>query len=389
MDGALWFAVTLDPAFLPAAGHGWLSVKGLFLGVILALFPWLWLAGIGLEERWGACWRRWGLVPLLTLLLVLGAEAAFRGYRAQDLFWQSVRARAGDAFFTREVSLFRLDVASKRAARARQPGVTVIGSSQMLHALSVVDLSARIGQPVHRRAVAGMFPMEMCAWQGFLQAEEGSTLLMMLSGLDLGARNSLMENAIRPMATPRGLGDLIGAADRRLLLAEWRRFTDLGVASIIDLWRSRDFFQWILQNPFVPYRSRATAEREVAVVREQRRAYARLGGEQDFVAYAEESLRRFLFRMSDRFDRIVIVEGQVNPQYDPERWQDLSARMLALIETFVAEGRVEFVPIEAQASKITPEMWGDMIHVNPAGREAYTEIFASALLERSGEPGQP
>lgn len=382
VGGALWYIITLDRALLPEQWSGWFGPKGLLLGVLVASVPWVWFAGIWLEERWGAIWRRWGVAPLLTLLLSLGAEAGFRTVRAQDWFWQAVRARAGDAYFTREVSLFRLDVASSRAATSRPPGVVVVGSSQMLHALDGPELSRRIGKPVVRRAVAGMFPIEMCAWQDFIETEAGGTLLMMLSGLDLGARGSLLENAIRPLATRGGMRDLLLVADRERMRADWRPLVELVLASGLDLWRSRDFFQWILRHPGSPYRTPPRTVSEDAVIGEQRRAYGGLGSNEAIVDYARDCLRVFLMRMLERFDRILILEGQVSPRYAPERWATLSGMLANLLQEFEDDERVVFVPVEAQAAKVTEAMWSDMIHVNTEGRKAYTEIFTAALVEK-------
>jgi len=125
VDGLFWAAITLDRSYLPTTFFDWITTKGLVFGLALALVPLVWRAGIWIERTWGAAIRTFAIMPVLTVIAVVAAELVFRSFPVQDLLWQSVRARAGYDYFAREISLLRLDEASRRHYGGDQPGVVV------------------------------------------------------------------------------------------------------------------------------------------------------------------------------------------------------------------------------------------------------------------------
>jgi len=383
VDALLWYAITLDAAYWPEKITGWVNLKGLILGVAISLIPFVWWLGIRLELRWGCRWRKYSIVPVAAVLSVVLLEVMVHQYPAQDIFWQAVRARAGDAFFTREVSLVRLDYASQRASAAKKPGIVVVGSSQMLHALDASLLSKKTGLPVYRRAVAGMFPIELCTWQGFLDAEPGSVLLMMTSAFDLGARDAIYQDALRPLSTARGWRDLVQVARTELLVRNWRKIVDLGFASVCDLWRSRDYARWILQHPMTPPVTHAQVVETDPNADQQREAYTGLGKNEDIVELATSALDVFLRRMSHQFSRIIVVEGRVNPGYQPNRWEELTETAQALLLKLQAEGVLVYVPLHQQNLDLPEARWMDMTHVDAEGRRLYTELFSRLIQSAS------
>jgi hypothetical protein len=372
---ARWAAIMMDAAFLPRTATGWLSANGIALGVALGLFPLLWALGLRLERRWGNCLRRCGVAPLGALAMLLCAEGAARSVFGQETLWQAVRARAGDNFFAREVALFRLEHVSHCRAPRGEPGVVVAGSSQMLHALDAPRLAQRIGRPVYRRAVAGMFPVELCAAAGFLAFDHRNEMLLMLSGFDLGGRDRLYPAAIRPLATLSGARLLAAAADWRFALDHWRTFVDVFAAGACELWRSRDFCRLVVQHPFAPEAMKYVSAKNGGDDA-QREAYLALGRNEQLVAFTERALTRFFAHMRERMARVVVIEGQMNPAYPGSDAARMHARMRALLQDSAAAGAIRFVPLEAQAPAIETGDWLDMAHVNERGRARYTEIFA-------------
>lgn len=380
VDGALWAAVTLDRALLPSSWSEWITFKGLLSGVVLGAIPFMWRLGLWIERRWGGGLRRWGAAPIGTLLLFAGAEAGLRSGYGQSLLWQAVRVRAGEHYFAREVALFRLDHAQMRNPA---PGVVVAGSSQMLHALDAPRLSVLIGAPVYRRAVAGMFPVELCAAAGFLDFNTENKLMLMLSGFDIGARDRIYPDAVRPLATRAGVRLLREAASQALLINHWRFFVDVHVAALSDWWRSRDFVRLILERPFGP-RLKSRAAEPAIEGEEQRAAYQMLGRNSTLVDYSLKLLERFFAHMSARFAEIVVVEGQVNPAYPGREVSALHVRAREAATRAVSAGLIRYHPLSAQAPSIGAEDWLDMAHVDDRGRAKYTELFAGALARDAG-----
>lgn len=375
----LWAAILLDASFLPSAGLARLSPKSAAAGLALALVPWAWLACLRLEMRLRPRLDRIPLAPLLALCLFAAAELAFRSFPAQAVFWQSVLARAGNQHQAREIALLRSEAAAVRRAGPRaEPGIVLLGSSQIVHGIDVPSLAAQTGLPVYRRAASGMFPSEIVAGRGFYAFNPSNRLAVMLSGFDLGARRDLYPDAIRPLATPSGLRTLFPAASPSFLLPRWRMLADLSAAAASDLWRSRDHARFLLEHPFAPASLSPSPKTDAALLG-QRAAYENLGENPQMVSLCLDSLDRFFTGLSPLFREIVVFEGQVNPAYSSPTLPALSASMRSLLADLHRRRILRFVPLEEQALDLPPSAWKDMTHVGPEGRRLYTQTFARFL----------
>ena len=368
-----WQAVLL----VPALGSSGFDAKGLAIGLALAALPLAWLAGLWLERRWPRT-LRWPIAPVLAGLALLLAETALRTGLGQSLFWQAVLARSGQQHLAREISLFRLEAADPAAAA--RPGIVLAGSSQLVYGIDVERLAALTGQPVHRRAVAGMFPTEFVASQGWFDFHPDNRLVLMLSGFDLGARRDLYPEAIRPLATVAGLRNLLGAARGGFLLRRWRALVDLGSAAVCELWRSRDYARFLLEHPFRAADTGAAPANESALA-QQKDAYVRLGANPEMTALCQQALARFFADMSGRCRQIVVFEGRVNPAYPAENLGALSGAARDFLIRQQAQGTVSFIPLAEQDLDLPEALWRDMTHVGPEGRQRLTEAFGHALAE--------
>jgi len=383
IDGLFWTALTLDRSYLPAKFGEWITLKGMLFGCAIAFVPVLWKIGLLMETKWGTILRKYAVVPVLVVAVLVLAELMLRLHPMQDFLWQSVRARSGTDYFAREISLLRLEAASVNAFPVEHPGIVVAGSSQMLHAMDGPVLSQLSGLPVHRRATAGMFPIEMCAAQEFMDFNKENILLLMLSGFDLGGRNELITDAIRPIATSRGVRDVLRASNQSFAASHWRSFTDLFTASVCDGWRSRDYIRFVYRHPFAAKMEDLPKAVDQEQIDRQREAYVQLGSNEEVVMLSRSSLHLFLEHMSSRVKRIVVVEGRVHPDYpDPAVWK-FSLEMKQFLEEQERQGLIDYVPVEDQKMDLTVDDWLDMAHVNQVGRSKYTEMFARVILAAS------
>lgn len=374
----LWRVILLDRAFAPHQLADWLNPKGVAIGLALAALPLLWRFGIGLEQRFPSKLRRWPVAPLLALAGLLLGEGLFRTGLAQSIFWQSVRARAGNQHLARELSLLRMEAAA--LGSHPRPGLVVLGSSQLVYGIDVPELAAQTGQPVYRRAVAGLFPTELVASQGWSDFHPDNRLVLMLSGFDLGARRDLNPDAIRPLATPPGMRNLIAAADGRFLLRHWRSLVDLCVAARCDLWRSRDYARFLLEHPFAAAVIMAGPGDDEALA-EQKKAYGQLGDNRQMVAWCQRALARFFAEMSRNCREIVVFEGRVSPAYPSADLEALSRETRDFLLRQQQEGFIRYVPIEEQAVDLPEALWRDKTHVTAIGREKLTALFGRVLSE--------
>ena len=383
---SLWSAAWLDPRWLPKGWTNWVTRPGLILGAGLALVPLFWRMGLMLESRRANATRRWPVAPFLAVLAVCAAEVAFRLYPSQSLFWQAVRARSGQQHMAREISLLREDAAAKAHQGQRlTPGIVLLGSSQMVYGIDPASLAEQTGRPVYRRAVAGLFLSELVASQDLADFHPGNRLVMMLSGFDLGARDDLYGDAMRPVATPGGMAHLLAAAPPNLLLLRWRTWIDMEFAAGCDLWRSRDYIRFLLQNPFAAYVQHGVAG-QPADLQAQKDAYNSLGRNPRMVMLCLESLRRFFQEMSGHCRQIVVFEARVNPAYPAPSYPALSADMRQFLQEQQARGLIRYVPFAEQQLDLPDSAWLDMTHVNETGRVLYTAMFARILSERPSTP---
>lgn len=377
LDGGLWSAVTLDRSLLPVSWSGWITVKGLLFGVATGVIPLIWWWGTRIERKWGFWLRRLCIAPVGVLLLFLIAELGLRSPYGQTLLWQAVRVRAGESYFARELALFRLYDAEVRRSPPERAGLVIAGNSQMLHALDATALSERIERPVHRRAVAGMFPLELAASWGFLSFDPRNELLLMFSGFDLGARDRIYDDAVRPLATPEGAGLLFKAADPPFVLKYWRFFADLCLAACIEGWRSRDYLRWVLQHP-LGFRSvdssKGRREQEAQLA-----GYLALGSNRELVLYSRRLMELVFERAGKALRRVIVIEGQLNPAYSDKGAAELHALARSIAVDAERKGWIHYVPIDVQQPRLEPEDWLDMAHVNASGREKYTALFARSL----------
>ena len=376
----LWRAVLLDPNAAPA---DWLTPYGVALGLVLGALPLLWRLGIAWQRRSPSRLRRGPVAPLLAVAAVLLAEGLFRAPLSQTVFWQAVRVRAGhQRHLTREISLLRLDAANMDPHP--RPGLVVVGSSQLVYGIDYPELAAQTGLPTYRRAVAGLFPTELVASQAWSDFHPDNRLVLMLSGFDMGARRDLVPDAIRPLATPSGMHNLIAAAEVRTRLRLWRSLVDLSLASVCDLWRSRDYARFLLEHPFQV--SARPSAADAATLANQKDAYRQLGANPRMVDWCQRALERFFAEMSGRCREIVVFEGRIRPTYSAIQIEGLSRSTRDFLFDQQRKGFIRFVPLEEQALDLPEARWRDHTHVDAAGRRMYTEMFARVLAAQTHPP---
>ena len=383
-----WPIILLDIADLPSRGVDWFTAKSLGLGLVLGLLPWMWRVGIWLEHDWDWNLRRWPAAPLLGVLGVLGIELALRSFTGQTIFWQAVRSRAGNQHQAREVSLFREDAAVCRHADTPAPGIVLLGSSQIVFGVDTADLARQTGQPVYRRAMAGLFISELVASQEFSDFHPDNHLVLMLSAFDFGARDNLDANAIRPQATPTGIQHLLAAADWPFRLRYWRTFTDLSLAAKCDLWRSRDYARFLLEHAFSPAHIPSSLVHQETLTK-QKNAYGHLGSNPAMVQLCYRALARFLADMASKCRQITVLEGRVNPTYPSPEFAPLAAEVRQFLAQQQQLGHIRFIPLEEQEVDLPVSVWRDMTHVNAIGRKRLTRLFAHCLAAASEPSAVP
>ena len=373
----LWASILMDTTYLPHTPMGWVSIKGICLGLIFALLPWLWRLGIWIEQHRVLALRQWPAAPLLAIAGVLLANAGLETRTGQSIFWQTVRARAGDRHDARELSLLRED-SSACQSYTPSPGAVLMGSSQMVYGFDLARVTQQTHMPIYRRAVAGLFIAELVASQKFADFNSNNQLILMLSGFDLGARDDIYPDILRPLSTTTGLRHVRTAASWPFFFRHWRTFVDLSFASICDLWRSRDYARIVLQHPFSASHS-DSSESATPIQLAQQKAYHELGSNPEMIELCLNSLAGFLSEMAAQTTKIIVLEGRVNPAYPSKQIFALSQKMRDFLFTQQQLGHIRYIPVEEQNLDIPNSAWRDMTHVNSVGRELYTDMLIRIL----------
>jgi hypothetical protein len=389
LAGGLWAWIADDPSLRPESWTGYIATKGIALGLCISLYPVVWWMGLKLEAKVWGIWRLWPVIPALAVCVVVAAEWGLRQTVAQELFWQAVRVRAGDNYFTREVALLRMDHARAAAQNSLRPGIVVCGSSQILHALDIPLLQELTGRPVYRRSTAGMFVMEALAARGWLEYPGDHVFLTMRSGFDLYARDRLDPRSIKPVATLSGIRDLYGEMEWSLRVREWRAWVDLWASVACDLWRSREYVRLLWQQPL----PRVTAPRPVGGVEQvkpngdiiekdinvPREAPGSETGR--YLPFKSRVTHRTLQRLIDHYSTTIIIEGQVNPDFLTPGLMRLNETYRSIMATHQGNERIWWVPVEEQPIHIEAEHWLDNTHVTAEGRAIYTRYIAEMIRD--------
>ncbi|HMP74750.1 MAG TPA: hypothetical protein PKE12_00495 [Kiritimatiellia bacterium] len=394
---------------------GWLlPLAGLCAGAALASRGWCWIAlDADLRAPWwsaktalgglagalagGGLWAVWRLtlgatcrggcvaskapLALIAAALLLGAvDYGFGRPALQNPFWLSVRARLrpGTAdYFIRELATWRLDVLN---ARDERPGLLVAGSSQLLHGLDLPELQRGLPErQVLRRSLAGLDPLKVCGALGYLTARPGDLLLLYVGEMDIGSNLALQSDWIRPLA--RGPGVL--ASRRALGPYAWtyrRQLVDLGMASVFESWRDRDYIRHGLQH-VLGADAAAPGRSQLDAIQAQREGYAVAGPDHPFHEVHYRALDEAIRFMRARGGGVVVFEGQVNPSVHTPASIELAGRVRARLAAWSARGDFLYVPLAKQGLALGPSDWADGTHLSVSGRAKFTEMVTKVLRE--------
>lgn len=368
-----WVFISLDPALAEFTVRDLLSPRALFLIAAINLIPLLGLAGLWVHRRLGF-WRAEGLAVVAALVVVAGCEWVLRRPAVQSAVLLSANARLlpGD-WHLKEPLLLQLELQSVRKPDARE-AVALIGSSQVVIGFDAPELAGRLGRPVYRRAIAGMFPLEMALAQDLLLTPRPGAALLYLTPLDPMARFTLQRDWGRMLATPRGLAGLTEALGPSLVRQNARTLVEWAWAARCRLWALRDMARQVLFHLAGPGELPA-AEPAVA----EAAMPAKLQKDPAYIDASFRALEQVLRRMTAEGVDVLVMQGQVKPsfraRFDDAYWAQAEERLVRLVEASGAR----YIPLSAYAPDIGPDDWRDSTHVSEAGRRKLTDAAARLL----------
>ena len=368
-----WIASAGKEGLRPGWGFG---LAETLIWAAMAAVPLLALGGLWIQHRSGPRMRGvWILAA--TAACVLAAEAGLRNRSIQSHFWTAVisRLEAPD-WGLKEPAMLHYENLKAADGEFIPGGVAIFGSSQGAVNFDREFMARELRRPVIRRALNGMFALEMCAAQPMLAEPRVPSAIFYLSPLDLAANVDVRANWMRSLISPRSWADLVTVLGPRLAFENRRPLTELAAAAVWRLWAFRDGARWILFNLAgrtpdpVP---RLPAEKTPSQLVKP------LEIKPEYVEASFRGYRHVFSRLRSLGFDLVVFQGEVNPclrrQIADDYWVPMEARMRA----FFGTNEVAYALRDDYRPELAPEDWADNTHLNDSGRQKLSRAAVEYL----------
>ncbi len=360
-------------------GWGFGLIEMLIWAGSLAL-PLLAIGGGWIQHRSGP--RTCGIwILVATVALVMAADVGLRNRSIQSHFWTAVisRLEAPD-WGLREPAMLHYENLKASDGETIPRGVAIFGSSQGAVNFDRDFLARELQRPVIRRALNGMFALEMCAAQPMLAVPRVQTAIFYLSPLDMAANKAVRANWMRSLISPRSWMDMVTVLGPRLGFENIRPLTELAAASVLRLWAFRDGARWILFN--MAGRTPDPVPRQPSD-KSHSPLVQPLEINPEYIEASFRGYRHVFSRLQSMGFDIVVFQGEVNPvlrqQISNNYWMPMETRMRSF---FITNG-VEYVLCDEYRPDLTPEDWADNTHLNDIGRQKLSQAAVDYLRNRT------
>ena len=313
----------------------------------------------------------------------MAAEAGLRNRSIQSYFWTAVisRLEAPD-WGLKEPAMLHYENLKAADDEFISGGVAIFGSSQGAVNFDREFMARELRRPVIRRALNGMFALEMCAAQPMLAVPRVQTAVFYLSPLDLAANADVRANWMRSLISPRSWMDLVAVLGPRLAFENVRALSELAAASVWKLWAFRDGVRWILFN--LAGRTPDPVSRQPAE-KPPPPLVKPLEIKPEYVEASFRGYRHVFDRLRGSGFDMVVFQGEINPrlrrQIADDYWLPMEARMRAFFET----NGITYVLRDEYRPGLASEDWADNTHLNDSGRHKLSRAavgYLQAQLKR-------
>lgn len=370
LGGPFWQWVAGESPF-PFQWQRIFSLRAGLLALGLLAIPALWRLGLNAKRQ--------GYLGIpLGLLAVLAVEFLLRTPFAQGPLWLAAQARLdADQWYMREVCYVRLEEAAGR--KNNRPSVVLMGSSQMLHGVDDHRLRELLNpKPVIRRSMYGLTPLKALAMSAYVPFQADDVCVQYLSEFDFTNQEDFPCDWFRPYASWTTLPDVLKCVSASVCIERWRDVVDYALAATFESWRARDFLGEIV---FRFWKNPGTSM-AVAHAPESVDAAARMRAGLRNSAAEHRAFRIFALKLAEREVKLLVFEGDVNPAlHSPERLQ-AKAEVRRELTCFSDLKGYRYVSRDEQNLALGPDLWRDMTHLNPIGRDLLTRRMALELIRQ-------
>ena len=299
----------------------------------------------------------------------------------QTKLWNAVGHRvASRDWFMGNVAKTRR-IKAEEAAWASKGEVVLVGSSQVAAGFDVGQLEEGLGgRAVRMMSIGDMDSTRVLFALPYLCVGTNDVVVWYVSSRDVVATPPLHLNWMRPFSSWHGVAEILPLIDGRTLISSWRSLADLFLSASSELWRSRDYSRHVLLNAGGlndPIRTTAAQDQlqqdmdKAVALREQLDPHERTALEDIQFAALERALRLLV----QRGRRLLVLEGQLNPEFGTPDDRRLQIQLDAALRKGSDECGFTYLSIAEQGVIYPASDWKDPTHLNEKGREKLTTFL--------------
>ena len=304
----------------------------------------------------------------------------------QASLWNAVgqRVASRDWFMGNVVKTRRIK--AEEAVWARKGEIVLVGSSQVGAGFDLDRLETELeGALVRMMSIGDMDSTRVLFALPYLCVGTNDVVVWYVSSRDVVATPPLHLNWMRPFSSWRGVAEILPLLDGRTRISSWRPLADLFLSATSELWRSRDYVRHVLLNAGGlndPIRTTAAQDQlqrdmdKAVALREQLDPRERT--ELEDIQFA--ALGRALQLLAQgRGRRLLVLEGQLNPEFDTPGDRRLQTRLDATLRALSDDLGFTYLSIADQGLAHPACEWKDPAHLNEVGRDKLTGFLLDYL----------
>ena len=364
-------------------GNSWFTKMGCVVGVAVVFAVVLWWITLRISKRLSTPWQR-SCSFLLAGIVVLGANVAISHPRLAFAFQESVKSRAPQLSYARNIVFMQQNLATPKTDSTRLR-IGLVGSSQINLGVNSDQLSTVLDADVVKFCLPGMVPLQYQALADSIAEQDLDVVVCWLSEFDFFREQNVPASRLRWSSTRRNVAALSQLLSRRQLWENRANLADLCTASCAPTWTQRELFQLLAKRFWWRFDSE-----EESMTDAEKQIGAKIADQEKGVQNARKNIKRtdlldvnflafadFHRTVTRNGATLLVLEGETHPEtmqaYPAEYRAETRERLTSMSE----ELEFELVHADRRQVQFSAEDWIDAVHLNKDATRRLTECVAS------------